>query len=55
MMKTRQLNIRVTPDVRQALEAIRERDGVPLGEQIRRGILLWLAAKAPKHSKAARS
>lgn len=51
-------NIRILPDVakerfefwidadaRQGLEAIKDRDGVPVAEQIRRAIAAWLAER----------
>ncbi len=28
-----------------ALEAVRDRDGIPVSEQVRRGIELWLKSK----------
>lgn len=37
--------IRLDADLRAALVAIQVRDGVPITEQIRRGIRLWLDAK----------
>jgi Ribbon-helix-helix domain len=36
---------RVDPDVGQAMKALRERDGIPLSEQIRRALRAWLEAK----------
>jgi hypothetical protein len=38
-------NFLVDPDLLEALRAIREKDGIPIGEQIRRGIKLWLQAR----------
>ena len=46
MAEDKQLyTFRIEPSVLHALEAITERDGVPVSEQIRRGIRLWLDAK----------
>jgi Arc/MetJ-type ribon-helix-helix transcriptional regulator len=36
---------RVDPDVEKAMEALRERDGIPLSEQIRRALRAWLESK----------
>jgi Ribbon-helix-helix protein, copG family len=45
------LTIRLDRDVVAALNAIKTRDGVPVNEQVRRAVLLWLdqdrAAPAP--------
>ena len=41
----------ISPDQKAALRAIKERDGIPVSEQIRRAIDRWLAEKA--HEKAA--
>jgi Ribbon-helix-helix protein, copG family len=45
MTPTRLTNFRIDEKLLEALEAIRERDGVPVSEQVRRGILLWLESK----------
>ena len=37
--------IRIDPDLVEALEAIRDAEGIPVSEQIRRGIRLWLDQK----------
>jgi len=39
------MNIRIDPDLVVALEAIRDAEGIPVSEQIRRGIRLWLDQK----------
>ena len=33
----------IDPEARKGLEAIKDRDGVPVAEQIRRAIAAWLA------------
>jgi hypothetical protein len=43
--KTAILNVRVEPWLFEELQAIQERDGVPLAEQVRRGALMWLESK----------
>ena len=46
MAEDKQLyTFRIEPSVLRALEAITERDGVPVSEQIRRGIRMWLESK----------
>lgn len=42
---TKQVCFRFTPEIRAALELIRERDGVGFSEQLRRGIKLWIESK----------
>ena len=38
----------ISPDQKAALRAIKERDGIPVSEQIRRAIDQWLGEKAPE-------
>jgi len=38
----------------EGLQAIRERDGVPISEQVRRAIRMWLEAEGIKVKKAER-
>ena len=38
-------NFRIDEDLASGLRRIRERDGIPESEQIRRGIRLWLKSK----------
>ncbi len=35
----------ITPELKEGLDSIKERDGVPISEQIRRGISMWLVEK----------
>jgi hypothetical protein len=42
-MTYRTFTIRLGAEEAEALDAIRERDGVPVSEQVRRGVALWLA------------
>jgi len=39
--------VRVDRSVLKALHEIKVRDGVPINEQIRRGVQLWLEQKQP--------
>ncbi len=41
----RAANFRIEEELLTALEKVRERDGVPVSEQVRRGIRLWLSSK----------
>jgi hypothetical protein len=45
---------RYDDEMRQALEAVKERDGVPFQEQVRRAVLMWLAAKDVERPLSAR-
>ena len=38
-------NFRIDPDLAEGLKAVKERDGVPEGEQIRRAVRAWLESK----------
>ena len=51
------MNLRIDPDLFEGLEAIREAEGIPVSEQIRRGIRLWLDQKgaAPRAKRTTRA
>ena len=51
------INIRIDPDLIDALNAIRDDEGIPVSEQIRRGIRLWLDQKGatPKAKRATKT
>ncbi len=40
----------ISPDQKAALRAIKERDGIPVSEQIRRAIDQWLAEKGTEQA-----
>jgi hypothetical protein len=42
---TTHVSFRFAPEIRRVLEAIKKRDGIPISEQMRRAILLWIATK----------
>jgi hypothetical protein len=47
-MKTdhaKQFNVRLTPEIKEGLDAVRARDGAPYAEQFRRGLLMFFEAK----------
>jgi predicted DNA-binding protein len=39
------MSFRIPREMRAALEAIRERDGVPVSEQLRRALARWIEEK----------
>lgn len=43
--KKRPYNVKIDPELLDALRAVKERDGISESEQIRRGIRLWLEQK----------
>ena len=43
--KAKATTFRLEPDLWAGLQAVKERDGVPVGEQVRRGIRMWLESK----------
>lgn len=40
-----QLNVYIAPEIRQVLDTINERDGVPFSAQIDRAVRLWAKTK----------
>ena len=48
------VNFYIAPDLADGLKAIKERDGIPESEQIRRGIRMWLDTKGLKPKKGGR-
>ena len=42
------VNFYIAPDLAEGLKTLKERDGIPESEQIRRGIKLWLESKGIK-------
>jgi hypothetical protein len=47
-MPLKQGNFRLEQEILDALNAIRERDGIPVSEQVRRALRQWIEEKAPK-------
>lgn len=43
--KTKVATFRPDADIFEAMQALRERDGVPFSEQIRRALRMWLESK----------
>jgi hypothetical protein len=52
--KQHTLLFRYNDELRQALMAIKERDGVPLHEQVRRAVLMWIDARGTTPALAPR-
>lgn len=44
-MPLKPATFRIETELLEAMQLVREREGVPVSEQVRRGILLWLAQK----------
>lgn len=51
-MALRPTNFRLDEDLLAALQRIKERDGIPVTEQLRRAIRLWLAKQGEKPQPA---
>jgi hypothetical protein len=45
MTPLRQQNFRLEEEILYALQQIRERDGIPVTEQVRRALKVWIAEK----------
>jgi hypothetical protein len=41
----KQTAFRIDPDILEGLRAIKERDGVPVSEQVRRALAAWIESK----------
>ena len=41
----KQTNMRIDPDILEGLQRVKERDGVPISEQVRRALRVWLARR----------
>lgn len=58
MNQDKLVSFRLSQDITEALAAIKERDGIPVGEQLRRAAKLWIAEKQvtlkPRTKKAGR-
>jgi hypothetical protein len=53
MVRRIPMNVRIDPDLVAAMERVRESEAIPVSEQIRRGILLWLGSR--RGARATRS
>jgi predicted transcriptional regulator len=50
---TTQVSFRLSKDTHAALDAIKARDGIPLSEQLRRALQLWLDQQARQQADVA--
>ena len=48
MSPLRPTNIRIDTELLEGMQQIVQRDGVPVSEQVRRGIRMWLESKGVK-------
>jgi len=51
----KQSNFRIDPEVMEGLQSIKERDGIPLSEQVRRALRAWLDSKGVVKKKPTKS
>jgi antitoxin component of RelBE/YafQ-DinJ toxin-antitoxin module len=51
---TRPVNFRLEEEILAQLQAIKERDGVPVSEQVRRALQAWIAEKGVTKQKSER-
>ena len=54
MTPKRLTNFMIDPELSEGLKVVKERDGISEGEQIRRGIRMWLESKGVRVEKTAR-
>lgn len=52
--QARLTGFRLSPELLDALQAIKERDGIPISEQVRRALAKWVEERAIATGKAAR-
>lgn len=50
----KQTAFRIEPDILDGLQAIKERDGVPISEQVRRALRRWVEEKGVMQKPASR-
>jgi predicted DNA-binding protein len=50
----KQTAFRIEPEILNGLQVVKERDGVPLAEQVRRALRAWLEEKGVSVTKAER-
>jgi len=43
--RKKQTAFRIDPEILEGLQAVKQRDGVPLSEQVRRALTAWLTGK----------
>lgn len=55
MVARKLTNFRIDPDLATGLKIIKERDGIPEGEQIRRALRAWLESKRAMKTQGKRA
>jgi hypothetical protein len=50
----KQTAFRIDPEIMAALQEVKERDGIPLSEQVRRALTAWLEQKGVLTKKRAK-
>lgn len=55
MSPKRSATFRIDDELLEQLDAIRKAEGIPVSEQVRRGILLWLNAKGGTRAERKRA
>jgi hypothetical protein len=50
----KQTAFRIEPEILNGLQTVKERDGVPVSEQVRRALRAWLEAKGVGATRAER-
>ncbi|MGH9348759.1 MAG: ribbon-helix-helix protein, CopG family [Vicinamibacterales bacterium] len=51
----KQTNFRIDPDIMEGLQSVKERDGIPISEQLRRALRAWLETKGATSKKPPKS
>jgi len=50
----KQTAFRIEPEILEGLQAVKDRDGIPLSEQVRRALRAWLQGKGVSVTRAER-
>ena len=50
----KQTNMRIDPEILEGLQRVKERDGIPISEQVRRALRVWLEEKGVIEKAASR-
>jgi hypothetical protein len=50
----KQTNLRIEPEILDGLQRVKERDGIPISEQVRRALRAWLETKDVSEKSARR-
>ena len=54
MSPSKTFTFHISDEMKAALQAVRQRDGISEAEQIRRGVQMWLDSRGVTHKKAER-